>query len=104
MAKAINMIVGQDFISDNDEDEVKTIWKVRTLNGFEFLECTSQGFFDHALCIHKGLTGWENFKDIAGNDIEFSDDNISLIPALILQEISLEIQIMSSLTEDERKN
>ena len=104
MAKAIELVVGKDFVSKNDTDDEKTTWILRTLTGIEFMRCTAHGFVDHEMIIELGLTGWKDFPDAEGNEIEFSTENTGRIPPLILQDISFEIQTMSQLGESERKN
>lgn len=104
MAKAIDLLVKKEYVSEADTDEEKTIWLLNTLSGLQFMQCTSNGFVDHEMIIRLGLSGWLNFHDFAGNEIEFSAENINRIPALILQDISFEIQGMSGLMGEERKN
>lgn len=104
MAKAIELVVGKEFKSDSDKDDLQTTWVLRTLTGVEFMRCTSGGFVDHEMIINLGLTGWKDFPDSDGKEIEFSIENIGRIPPLILQDISFEIQTMSSLGGEERKN
>ena len=104
MAKAIDMIVDSEFVSEYDDDEVKTTWILRTLSGIEFLKCTSKGYVDHEMIIDLGLTGWRDFKDSNGHDIQFSQQDIIRIPPMILQDISFAIQNLATLGEDERKN
>jgi len=104
MAKAIELLIGKEHQSDVDTDELKTTWILRTLTGIEFMRCTAHGFVDHEMIIELGLTGWKDFPDAEGNEIEFSSKNIGRIPPLILQDISFEIQTMSQLGEEERKN
>ena len=104
MAKAIELVVGKEFIAEHDTDDEKTTWSLRTLTGIEFMRCTAHGFVDHEMIISLGLIGWKDFPDEAGNEIEYSSANIGRIPPLILQDISFEIQTMSQLGEKERKN
>ena len=103
MAKALEVLFNQEFISEYDDDDVKTSWELRSLTGMEFLKACTNGV-DYEKMIELGLTGWNDFKDSSGNQIPFSVDEIRLIPTLILQDIALEIQKMSMLNEDERKN
>ena len=104
MAKALDVLIDQEFVSKLDEDETPTTWMLRSLTGVEYLECFSTGKCDHNMILSRGITGWKNFPDKDGNEIEFSIGNINRIPAPILQDISFEIQGMSSLNEEERKN
>jgi len=104
MAKALNVLIDQEYKSDKDDDELQTTWMLRSLSGLEFLECTSRGFVDHDLILSKGLTGWNDFLDLDGNQIKFSASYIGRVPPIILQDLSFEIQKISTLTENERKN
>jgi len=104
MARAIEMLTGVEFKSDYDTDKKKTTWILKSLSSVEFLECTCGGSIDHAEFVHKGLTGWKNYKDSKGKIVEFSEDAIPTIPPNILLDISLEVQGISTLTEKERKN
>jgi len=104
MAKAIDILLDQEFQAEQDNDEVKTTWILRTLSGLEFLSCTTGGYVDHDRFITLGLTGWKDFFSSDGEQIEFSKKDIARIPAPILQEISYKVQEISSLSEDERKN
>ncbi len=104
MAKAINVVIDQEYQSDKDDDELKSTWMLRSLSGLEFLECTSRGYVDHDMILQKGLTGWKDFMDGEGNQIVFTRSHIGRIPPIILQDISFEIQKISTLTENERKN
>lgn len=105
MAKALNIVINQEFISDQDKDEeIKTTWILRSLTGLEFLRCCSSGYVDHDMIIELGLVGWKKFLDGEGKDIEFHVNMIPKIPPLYLQDISAEIQRISIITEDERKN
>jgi len=104
MAKAIELLIGKEYQADADTDELKTTWILRTLTGIEFMRCTAHGYVDHEMIIGLGLTGWQDFPDSEGKEINYSVENIGRIPPLILQEISFEIQTMSQLGESERKN
>ena len=104
MAKAIELVVGKEFKSDSDKDDLQTTWILRTLTGVEFMRCTSNGYVNHEMIINLGLTGWKDFPGVDCKEIEFSIENIGRIPPLILQDISFEIQTMSSLGGEERKN
>ena len=105
MAKALHLVTDKEFQSEKDEDDKKTTWLLRTLTGLEFLRCTSSGYVDHEMIIALGLVGWRDFPDEeSGKEIEFSVVNIGLISPLLLQDISFEIQTMSQLGAEERKN
>ena len=104
MAKAIDILIDQDFVSDLDTDESKTTWVLRTLSGLEFLSCITAAGVDHQKVIELGLTGWRDFNNADNSAIEFSKPNIGRISAEILQDISYEIQAMSSVSEEEAKN
>lgn len=104
MAKAIDILVDQEFQSEKDTDEIKTTFMLRSLTGLEFLSCTSGGYVDHPRILELGITGWRDFNNSDGSPIEFSRHNIGRIPALILQDLSFRIQTISSMKDDERKN
>jgi hypothetical protein len=104
MAKAIDLLVDQEFQSEYDSDDVKTTFMLKSLSGMEYLECTSKGFVDYEKIIKIGLTGWKNFPDNEGVEIPFDVENMSRIPPMILQDISFQILNISSNSEDERKN
>lgn len=104
MTTALAMLTDYDYQAEHDESDKKTTWILRSLSGLEMIECTHRGYVDHAEVLHRGLIGWKDFVDSTGKDIPFSEDKISLINALILTDISYEIQNISALTEDERKN
>lgn len=104
MTTALAILTDVEFQAKTDMSDNKTTWILRSLSGLELLECTRRGYVDHAEIIHKGLTGWKDFYDSNGVAIEFKQDNIGRINGLILQELSYEIQELSSMTEDERKN
>ena len=105
MAKALNTVINQEFISEHDdEEEVKTTWILRSLTGLEFLECCSAGFVDHEKIINYGLVGWKDFMGADGNPIEFHRADIQRIPATYLQDISFKIQTISTVSEEETKN
>lgn len=104
MAKAIDIITDQVYISEIDEDEIKTEWLIRSMTAHEFMKCTSKGFVDHKMITEIGITGWTNFHDGKGNQIEFSVANIARIHPMMLQELSYKIQSISTLSGEERKN
>ena len=104
MAKAIDILIDQDFVSDLDTDENKTTWIIRTLSGLEFLSCVNAAGVDHQKVLELGLTGWKDFPDADGSEIEFSKPNIGRISAELLQDISFKIQGISSLSEEDAKN
>lgn len=104
MAKAIELVVDKEFVSKHDNDEIKTTWIIRTLTGIEFMRCTASGYVDYEMTIMLGLVGWKDFNNEDGSPIEFSKENIGRIPPLILQDISFQIQSLSSMGDDERKN
>lgn len=66
--------------------------------------------------VRYGLKGWTNFKDEAGNLVEFKstkdkdevecvhEDCLNLLPSDLIQELSQEIQGFNNLSETERKN
>ena len=104
MAKAIELVVGKEFFSKHDTDDKKTTWILRTLSGIEFMRCTQSGFVDTEMVINLGLTGWKDFPDKGGNEIEFSVKNFKYIPAFIAQDIYSELEKISLLSGEERKN
>lgn len=104
MAKAVELIVDQNYVSDFDKDETKTTWTLRALTCFEYMDATKEGFVNHGAIVGYGLTGWKDFPDENGDQIEFSVENMKYIPPLIAQDLSLAIQNIAALSEDERKN
>lgn len=104
MAKAIDLVADVEFQSPRDDDDVKTTWILRSLTSFEFMRCTTRPDEMYERFVELGLIGWKDFNDCHGNPIEFSVENMDRIPPIVLQDISFEIQKLSVLTEDERKN
>ena len=104
MVKAVELIIGKEFISEYDDDEVKTKFLINTLKGKEFLRATMRGFVDIDYILDTGLVGWKDFYNEDGTPVEFSQENIDKVPPLILQDIAFAIQSLSTLEEDERKN
>lgn len=104
MTKAIDILIDKEFISKIDKDEIPTTWILRSMTGIEFLEVTAMGRVDHEKILNWCLTGWKKFIGSDGKEIEFSRENINRVPPIILQDISLEIQEMSAVSEKERKN
>jgi len=104
MARAVEMVVGKEFVSEYDTDKKKTTWLLRTLTGGEYMRCTRQGYVDDALIVEFGLTGWNDWIDDDNKPIEFSVAQIARIPPLIFQDISFAIQSLSTVSDEERKN
>ena len=104
MAKALALVADYEYQSDKDPDEVKTTWILRSLTSFEFMQCCGNGVVDDAMFVRTGLVGWRDFVDAAGEEIEFSVENMGRIPPLIVQDLSFKIQNISVLSEDDRKN
>ena len=105
MAKALHLVTDREYISKADDDENKTTFILRSLTGLEFIDCTSGGFVDIKMILRLGLTGWRDFPDeVTGEEIEFSVENFKYVPPLLIQDISFEIQAMSQLGAEERKN
>ena len=50
------------------------------------------------------LCGWENFKDSAGTELEFSGENVQRIPWIVILDIGADILKTSGFGEVERKN
>lgn len=104
MAKAIDIVGEVEYISPKDTDEEKTTWILRSLTGFEFMECTTDYDTMYTKFVKRGLIGWKNFKDSKGEEIPFSVENMGRIMPIILQDISFKIQDISVLSEEETKN
>lgn len=104
MATARQLIADQEFVSKEDHDEVKTTWVIRSMSAFEWVTATNSGKVDWNYMVSTCLTGWTNFRDESGSNIEFSANSMGMIPPLIFQDIATEIMRISSMTEDERKN
>jgi len=105
MATAIEVISEQEFVSELDEKEDNpTRWKIKRLDGVQYIEVCRAGAVDYNLAIMYGLVGWENFNDFDGNPVKYSAANIKRIPPLYLQDIGFEIMLKSELKGDARKN
>jgi len=110
MVQAINVISEFDFVCDGDKDESgnlksdATTWKLRGLNGMEWVKCVVTGSVNHEMVINYGLVGWNNFLDEKGNEMEYCIANMSRIPPDILTDIFLQINSASTIGDEERKN
>ena len=91
MAKALQKLSPYWFELPTDEDEQKTRWYIKPLDGEELTDImmnVSYAGFDKkgkpmiqtnarsvALSLRYGVIGWENFRDEEGNEVEFSELN-----------------------------
>lgn len=112
---AMTGIVDDDYICRKDQDsESPTIWKLRPLNGFKYMEVmtelvrTDEGFKitgkGLGLAVKHGLVGWENFKDQNGKELKFNSINITKIPAVVLGELADRVIEISELGDEQTKN
>ena len=105
MAVANKIVADFDFISDLDDNEdVKTTWKLRGLTGIEWLDCVSTGRVDYAKVIRYGLIDWSNYVDSEGNQIEFNQVHFDQIPSGYLTDIYLQLDKATRTGVEERKN
>lgn len=108
MPTALPSIVKSPYVSKLEKDKPKeeqTTWMLQPLNGLQHMQVSSGVFgVDYSGALAVGLTGWENFKDENGVEIEFSNENISRVPALYLQDIALEILKRSEMKDEKVKN
>ena len=116
--RAIPNLMIADYVPNSDRDaDVKTVFKLRPLNGMQHMEVLREYVVDPddkmkgsisarglILALKYGLAGWENFHDIAGAPIAFIPDHIGRIPPFTLHEIAIEILNRSDLGETDRKN
>jgi len=110
MVQAINVISEFEFVCDSDKDadgknkSDATTWKLRALNGMEWMRCTSTGLVNHELVVNIGLVGWDNFIDVDGKEIEYCIANMSRIPPDVLVDLFIKINSASTMGDEERKN
>lgn len=104
MAKALKVFSEYEYVSPLDEDETPTTWILRSLDAIEFQSTVESGDIKWEQYALLGITGWRNFPDSDGNEIEYSKENIGRIPPAILQDLEIKIQALSVMTEDEQKN
>lgn len=117
MAYYVQNKISPDWFTPSDEKEKASParYKVRPLDGMEFLEVVPHvtivdGFIHYdgkgmQILIRRGLLDWEGHTDPdTGNVLEFSADAVSRIPPLRLKAIAYEIANRSQLTEGEAKN
>lgn len=104
MTKALKIVSQYDFTAPSDDSDDKTVWKLRGLNGLEWIECTQTGKTDVVKVITKGIAGWSNFKDDEGNEIPYSIGNMGRIPPDILIDIYLSVNQSTTIGDQERKN
>lgn len=114
---AITVLTGlaEEWFTPEDErgEDTPTRFKIRPLNGMEFLEVMAEGeqvgdsfVTNHAgrtLLLRRGLVDWENLLEENGRPLKFSVHNLAKIPANILAELSNEIMQRSALAMEEKK-
>ncbi|MCP4477835.1 MAG: hypothetical protein GY818_07065 [Planctomycetaceae bacterium] len=97
------------------DEETPTRFKIKPLNGFDFLEfCTEARILANGamvpnkkgteIALKAGLIDWENFVDHQEKAIKFSVHNFKLLPAEVLSELVGAIVSQSSTDEDDEKN
>lgn len=113
---AISKLTAEDYIAQSDrEDESPTRFRLRPLNGLQYMEVISElsrgddgqlriSGKGMKLALQYGLVGWSNFRDSDGKEIKFNPVNVEKIPPVILSELAGEIINRSEIGEDERKN
>lgn len=116
--KALTGLVAEWFTPTNqrgDEVEDPTRYKIKPLDGLQFLEVASHGKVlangdflpDHTgrlLLLRHGLKDWENLLDHAGEPLAFNLARIKFVPVDHLGEIASEILQLSALGAEDRKN
>ena len=118
----ISLSETKDYVSNLDNIEPKTIWKLGVLDAEVFAslgELVNNPLKMMLEIVRFGLKGFENFKDANGNDVKFatisrnvgpynykvvSDSVLKIIPSNIINELGSEILQMSKLGESEAKN
>lgn len=102
--------------ADEEGKEDAARYRIRPLDGMEFLEVAPHMYLDASGYIHYdgkgmqiliryGLMDWENhFDPETGECIEFNREALRRIPPLRLKVIAQEIADRTQLTEGERKN
>jgi hypothetical protein len=119
--KGLGLGETQDYISQYDKEEPKTIWKLGVLDSeiFDLLGEEKNPLRIMSEAIRFGLKGFENFKDSNGNVVKFdtvsravgsynykvvANNIMKIIPPQVKTELGSEILKMSKLNEDEIKN
>jgi len=105
MVQAIKPVIEEEYICRSDcESASPTTFKIKALNGLEFLDAVSGYEVDYVKLIEHGLIGWDNFNDESGKPISFNKITKAQVPPLVLREIAEKIYGISELMEPERKN
>ena len=97
------------------EDEDKTSFKLKPLDGLELHSVMSDSFVGddgnirlnkrgRNEALSKGLVGWKNFKSDKNKNLKFSVTNFNRIAPTLIDLIVNEIIDRSQLTADEIKN
>lgn len=119
--KGISLGEVRNFISQYDNEEPKTIWKLGALDSeiFDLLGEDKNPLRLMSDAVRFGLKGFENFKDENGNEMKFNtvsravgsynykvvaDNIMKILPPQLKSELGVEILKMSKLNEEEIKN
>jgi hypothetical protein len=105
MITGIDVNEAENFISIYDKGEVKTIWKLCSLDYKTFTrvgKMSEAGQAEEALAeaVKNGLKGVEHYT----KEFSFSDDFLKTIPPMVFVELGKKIMQLSVLTEGEIKN
>jgi hypothetical protein len=112
MATAAPKLAPFDYSLESDADaQQKTVFKLRPLNGVEYIKASDIHMQGRAECFHYvlniALLGWSHFVDAQGNEIEFSRkpfENIERLTVNQVTELANKVLAVSNLDETERKN
>lgn len=114
--KALTGLVAEWFTpADQADDETPTRYKLKPLNGLQFMEVAQHGNVDgdgaftpnhkgRLLLLHHGLKDWENVVDDKDESLGFNLARIKFIPTTHLVEISNELLMRSALGAEAEKN
>lgn len=113
---AITKLAVADFVPDREIGaDLPATFRLRPLTGPQYLEMISEMVRDSEgqtrlsgrglrRVIEWGLVGWSNILDENGQPFKFSQQNVALIPPLVLSEIASEIINRSEIGEEQEKN
>lgn len=107
---AMTGLVPEWFEPEQEESDVKTRFKLKPLNGMEYLEVIPyiRGQYligdGVKLALGYGLVDWENVFGEDGKAVKFSRSGVALLPPKILSMLSAEIIERSSFDGEKAKN
>lgn len=114
--QALTGLVAEWFTpSDQADDDAPARYKIKPLNGFQFMEVAQHGVIgtdgsftpNHKgllMLLHYGLKDWENVLDHEGNALPFNLQRTKFIPTPHLVECANEILGRSALEAEAEKN